>query len=144
MSTAATRRHRTRPVILVVDDDDYVHSTLGAALRSLRPDIVRAGNAVEGLRQALARRPDLAIIDLGLPDLDGYALTEMLREKPELADLRICILTGYLPDEVRALAAGANAIVGKPFRLDDFLAVIRAQLRGPAGSSATRPGSDSR
>lgn len=120
---------RTAPVILVVDDDEYVHSTLAAALRGLRAEIVRATTAAQGLDLALARLPDVAIVDVGLPDLDGYALTRVLRARPELGGLRICILTGHLPDESLAREAGANAIIGKPFRLDAFLDIIRDQLR---------------
>jgi DNA-binding response OmpR family regulator len=123
---------RAVPVILVVDDDEYVHSTLAAAMRGLRPEIIRAATASDGLQLALDRRPDIAIVDVGLPDLDGYALTRALRARPELADLRICILTGYLPDEDLAREAGANAIIGKPFRLNEFLDTIRSQLRTTA------------
>jgi DNA-binding response OmpR family regulator len=125
---------RTVPVILVVDDDEYVHSTLAAAMRGLRPEIVRAATAADGLRLALDRRPDLAIVDVGLPDQDGYALTRAMRERPELADLRICILTGHLPDEALAREAGANAIIGKPFRLNEFLDTVRGQLKITAGN----------
>jgi DNA-binding response OmpR family regulator len=85
--------------------------------------------AAQGLDLALARLPDIAIVDVGLPDLDGYALTRALRARPELGGLRICILTGHLPDETLAREAGANAIIGKPFRLDIFLDTIRDQLR---------------
>jgi DNA-binding response OmpR family regulator len=120
---------RAGPVILVVDDDEYVHSTLAAAMRGLRPEIVQATTAAQGLELALERRPDLAIVDVGLPDLDGYALTRAMRARTELAGLRICILTGHLPDEALAREAGANAIVGKPFHLNDFLDTIRGQLR---------------
>jgi two-component system KDP operon response regulator KdpE len=120
---------RAGPIILVVDDDEYVHTTLAAALRGLHPEIVRAATAAAGLQLALDRRPDLAIVDVGLPDLDGYALTRAMRSRPELADLRICILTGHMPDEALAREAGANAIIGKPFRLNEFLDVIRSQLR---------------
>lgn len=120
---------RTGPVILVVDDDEYVHSTLAAAMRGLRPEIIQATTAAQGLELALERRPDVAIVDVGLPDLDGYELTRALRARSELAGLRICILTGHLPDAALAREAGANAIIGKPFHLNDFLATIRGQLK---------------
>jgi DNA-binding response OmpR family regulator len=120
---------RATPVILVVDDDEYVHSTLAAAMRGLRPEIIQATTAAQGLELALERRPDVAIVDVGLPDLDGYELTRAMRARSELAGLRICILTGHLPDEALAREAGANAIIGKPFHVNDFLATIRAQLR---------------
>jgi two-component system KDP operon response regulator KdpE len=119
------------PVILVVDDDEYVHSTLAAAMRGLRPEIIRAATAAEGLRLAIERRPDLAIVDVGLPDQDGYELTRALRSQQGLGGLRILILTGHLPDQAVAAAAGADAIMGKPFRLNEFLDTVREQLRGP-------------
>jgi DNA-binding response OmpR family regulator len=135
MSEEKTIGPRMAPVILVVDDDEYVHSTLAAAMRGLRAEVVRATTAAQGLDLALARLPDVAIVDVGLPDLDGYALTRALRARPELGGLRICILTGHLPDESLARDAGANAIIGKPFRLDAFLDTIRDQLRVPSGES---------
>src|SRR5204862_5914591 len=119
---------RSMPVVLVVDDDEYVHSTLAAAMRGLRPEIIRASTAAQGLELAIERHPDLAIVDVGLPDMDGYALTRAMRERSELVDLRICILTGHLPDEALARDAGANAIIGKPFRLHEFLDTVRSQL----------------
>jgi DNA-binding response OmpR family regulator len=124
------------PVVLVVDDDDYVHGTLTAALRRFKPTIVRATTAAEGERLAREHRPDLAIIDVGLPDSDGYVLTARLREEPELADLRIIILTGHLPDAPAASAAGADAILGKPFRVQEFLDTV-ARLLGLTSSSTS-------
>src|SRR5512146_3119280 len=104
MSSPVASARRTppplpQPVILVVDDDEYVHATLRAALRGLRATIVRATSAREGLELARGRRSDLAIVDLGLPDADGYALTRRLRSEAALADMRILILTGYARDE---------------------------------------------
>jgi two-component system KDP operon response regulator KdpE len=126
---SARDRERATRVILVVDDDDYVHATLSAALRGLHREMVRATTAADGIRLAILHRPAVAIVDVGLPDLDGYALTRAMRARPELAATRICILTGHLPDEDLALIAGANAIIGKPFRLNDLLDTIGRELR---------------
>jgi DNA-binding response OmpR family regulator len=115
--------------ILIVDDDDYVHETLRAALRSLRANIVRAATAAEGLRLARTERPSLAIIDLGLPDADGYQLTRWLRVEPGLEDLRILVVTGHFPDEQAAHEAGADEILGKPLKIRQFLDTVRRQLR---------------
>jgi DNA-binding response OmpR family regulator len=117
------------PTILVVDDDEYVHETLRAALRAMKVRIIKAGTAAEGLALAREARPELAIVDLGLPDADGYHLTRQLRADPDLAGLRILILTGHVPDEEAATAAGADAIVGKPFHLHKFLELVTEQLR---------------
>jgi len=123
-----------RAKILVVDDDEYVGVALRAALRSLRANIVRAATAAEGLGLARSQKPDLAIVDLGLPDADGYQLTRWLRGEPGLDQLRILIVTGHLPDERAARDAGADGILGKPFSLHEFLEVVEHQLaiRAPA------------
>src|SRR4051794_32826639 len=137
MSSEERADRRPAPVILIVDDDEYVHATLAAALRGLHPELVRASTAASGLELALKHRPDVAIVDIGLPDRDGYALTREIRARPELASLRICILTGYAPDEATALEAGADAVVGKPFGLQELLDTIRGQLE--QGGSARTP-----
>jgi DNA-binding response OmpR family regulator len=128
------------PCVLVVDDDEYVHGALEAALRGLRVHLLTAHTAAEGEALALQHHPLLAIIDVGLPDTDGYRLTAALRGSPSLASMRILILTGQSPDESAAAAAGANGLVQKPFRLHHFLDLVREQLgnrdheyaRGPA------------
>ncbi len=124
----------SQPTILIVDDDDYVHATLTAALRSVRARIVRASAARDGLELARRHAPALAIVDLGLPDLDGYELTRRLRAEPGLDELRILILTGYTPDGRAAREAGADGIVGKPFRIHAFLDIVRQQLEAPSPS----------
>jgi DNA-binding response OmpR family regulator len=125
---------RTIPVVLVVDDDEYIHAALAAAMRSLKPEILRAATAAAGLRLAIEREPDLAIIDLGLPDTDGYSLTRRIRAIAGLEGTRILILTGHQPNQVAATEAGADAILAKPFRLNEFLATIEALLAQLAGA----------
>jgi DNA-binding response OmpR family regulator len=120
---------RTIPLVLVVDDDEYIHAALAAAMRSLKPEILRATTAAAGLRIAIERVPDLAIIDLGLPDTDGYSLTRRIRAIAGLDGTRILILTGHAPDQVAATEAGADAILAKPFRLNEFLATIEEILK---------------
>ena len=130
MSQTDDAAGRTGAVILVVDDDEYVHVAVSAALRSSGAVVVRAGTAAEALVAAHDHHPDLAIVDLGLPDSDGYTLVTALRSDPATAGMRIVILTGHLPDEQAAKAAGADAIMGKPFRLHEFLEMV-ALLLGP-------------
>ena len=116
------------PSVLVVDDDEYVHGALEAALRGLRVHLLTAHTAAEGEALALQYRPLLAIVDVGLPDRDGYRLTADLRRSPTLAGMRILILTGQSPDEVATRSSGANGLILKPFRLHHFLDVVREQL----------------
>ena len=116
------------PSVLVVDDDEYVHGALEAALRGLRVHLLTAHTAAEGEALALQYRPLLAIVDVGLPDRDGYRLTADMRSCQTLASMRILILTGQSPDERAARNAGANGLVQKPFRLHHFLDLVREQL----------------
>jgi DNA-binding response OmpR family regulator len=116
------------PCVLIVDDDEYVHGALEAALRGLRVHLLTAHTAAEGEALALQYRPVLAIVDVGLPDRDGYQLTADMRHESSLAAMRILILTGQSPDEAAANRAGANGLLAKPFRLHHFLDVVREQL----------------
>ena len=116
------------PCVLIVDDDEYVHGALEAALRGLRVHLLTAHTAAEGEDLALQYRPLLEIVDVGLPDRDGYQLTADMRSDASLAAMRIVILTGQSPDENAARHAGANGLLQKPFRLHHFLDVVREQL----------------
>jgi DNA-binding response OmpR family regulator len=116
------------PSVLIVDDDEYVHGALEAALRGLRVQLLTAHTAAEGEALALANRPVLAIVDVGLPDKDGYQLTADLRRSPALLGMRILILTGQSPDQAAARDCGANGLIQKPFRLHHFLDAVREQL----------------
>jgi two-component system response regulator DesR len=114
--------------VLIVDDDEYVLGTLEAALRGLRVHLLTARTAAEGEALALQHRPLLAIVDVGLPDRNGYRLAADLRMAPSLAGMRILILTGQSPDEAAARSSGVNGLVLKPFRLHQFLDLVRDQL----------------
>jgi DNA-binding response OmpR family regulator len=116
------------PSVLVVDDDEYVLGTLEATLRGLRVRLLTASTAAEGEALALQHRPVLAIVDVGLPDRNGYRLAADLRLAPSLAGMRILILTGQSPDEAAARDSGVNGVILKPFRLHNFLDLVREQL----------------
>jgi two-component system, OmpR family, KDP operon response regulator KdpE len=134
--TIATTRS---PSVLIVDDDEYVHGALEAAMRGLRVNLLPAGTAEEGIELAIRHRPVLAIVDVGLPDRDGYQLIADLRRIPSLADLRILILTGGSANPRAAKNAGANGVILKPFRLHQFLDLVREQLDGSVRDDAPAP-----
>ena len=121
---SSSRPARVPPTILVVDDDEYIHGTLRAALRGLRPTLIQARTAADGFALATEHRPELAILDVGLPDASGYELARRLRGTPGLEGLRILILTGYEPDPAAGERAGSDGVLGKPFRLHEFLAIV--------------------
>ena len=124
--------------ILIVDDDEYVAATFQAMLRDLHPVILHARTAAEGLAVATTDEPDIAIVDLGLPDLDGLELTRRLRAEPSLAHLRIIIVTGYVVDPSEAGEAGADATLTKPVRVQDLRDLIARQLTRPERRGAER------
>lgn len=124
-----------RPVILIVDDDDYVHGAVRAVLRRTQATVVRASTAAEGRALGREATPDLAIVDVGLPDGDGYELARLLKDDAPGADLRVIILTGHAPDESAATASHVDAIIAKPFRLHEFLATVERLLAAPHAAS---------
>jgi two-component system, OmpR family, KDP operon response regulator KdpE len=100
--------------LLVVEDDERIRSALIRALRDRGHAVSSAGTALEGLRQAVEERPDLVVLDLGLPDMDGRELLRMLRA---VSSVPVIVATARDDDEsvVRALDAGADDYVVKPF-----------------------------
>jgi two-component system, OmpR family, KDP operon response regulator KdpE len=116
----------------VVEDDERIRSALIRALRERGHAVSSAATALEGLRQAVDERPDLVVLDLGLPDLDGRELLRMLRA---VSAVPVIVATARDDDEsvVQALDAGADDYVVKPFPAGQLEARIRAVLRRAAG-----------
>ena len=118
--------------VLVVEDDERIRTALVRALRERGHVVGTAGLALEGLRLAIEQRPDIVVLDLGLPDLDGAELLRMLRA---VSAVPVIVATARDDDDavVQALDAGADDYVRKPFRADHLEARIRAVLRRTAG-----------
>jgi two-component system KDP operon response regulator KdpE len=116
------------PAILVIEDEPQIRRFLRAALTANGYRLVEAATAQEGLTQAATCQPDLVILDLGLPDLDGLEVTRRLRE---WATIPIIVLSarGREPDKIAALDAGADDYVTKPFGIGELLARMRVALR---------------
>jgi two-component system KDP operon response regulator KdpE len=119
------------PLVLVIEDEQPMRRMLEAALASQGYKVVEAVNGEEGLRQAGMRSPDLVLLDLGLPDLDGLAVTRRLRE---WSTVPIIVLSarGLEQDKITALDAGADDYVTKPFAMGELLARMRVALRHEA------------
>jgi DNA-binding response OmpR family regulator len=118
--------------LLVVEDDERIRSALIRALRERGHAVSSAATALDGLRQAVDERPDLVVLDLGLPDLDGRELLRMLRA---VSAVPVIVATARDDDDsvVQALDAGADDYVVKPFPAGQLEARIRAVLRRAAG-----------
>ena len=118
--------------ILVVEDDSTIRTVLGMALDGAGfKDVTMAGRGDDGLDEARRGKPDLVLLDLMLPGLDGFTVARRIRETPELAATRIIMLTARTQsyDIVRGLEAGADDYVTKPFDRNVLIARVRAVLR---------------
>jgi two-component system KDP operon response regulator KdpE len=125
------------PRILVVEDELEIRRFVTHALERDGFDVVEAQTLERGLIEAKSRRPEMVVLDLGLPDGDGV---DLIRELRTWSDVPVLILSARAdePDKVRALDAGADDYLVKPFGVNELLARVRAHLRRRAAGH--RPG----
>lgn len=114
--------------ILVVDDDTTLLATLKLNLAARKYDVDAVTTGAAALRAATSNPPDLAIVDLGLPDMDGLDVIAALRRWTQLPIL-VLSARGEQRDKVAALDAGSDDHISKPFGMDELLARMRAALR---------------
>ena len=121
--------------LLVVDDEPTIRELLSTSLRFAGFEVHTAADGAEALAQAERTRPDLVVLDVMLPDLDGFAVTRRLRERGR--DVPVLFLTAKddVADRVAGLTVGGDDYVTKPFSLEEVVARIRAVLRR-AGAGA--------
>ncbi|MEU8433516.1 response regulator [Streptomyces sp. NPDC029216] len=117
--------------VLVVEDDPQLVRALRINLQARKFDVDEAGDGTSALRLATARRPDIIVLDLGLPDMDGI---EVIRGVRGWSRVPIVVLSARhtSEDKIRALDAGADDYVTKPFSMDELLARLRAASRRQA------------
>jgi two-component system, OmpR family, KDP operon response regulator KdpE len=121
--------------VLVVDDEPQILRALRINLRARRYEVTTAANGTQALDEAAAHPPDLVILDLGLPDMDGIDVIGGLRGWTAVP---IIVLSGRADsaDKVEALDAGADDYVTKPFGMDELLARMRAAVRRTPAAEA--------
>jgi two-component system KDP operon response regulator KdpE len=117
-----------KPFILIVEDDPQIRRFLRATLTAEGYQFHESLTAEDGIVQANARRPDLILLDLGLPDRDGLDVIRAVRQSSQLP-IVVLSARGQEKDKVAALDLGADDYVAKPFGVDELLARIRAALR---------------
>ena len=114
--------------ILIVDDEPQIQRFLRLGLEAAGYDTFLANDGAEGLRQSAAMNPDLVILDLGLPDMDGKQVLARLRQ---WSSVPVLVLSARDDEheKIETLDLGANDYIAKPFGIGEFLARIRAALR---------------
>jgi two-component system KDP operon response regulator KdpE len=129
------------PVVVLIEDEVPIRRFLRVTLDSHGYRLYEAATGADALVEVASRQPDVVILDLGLPDMDGL---EVIRRVREWTAVPIIVLSarGQERDKVAALDAGADDYIAKPFGADELLARIRVALRHAAG--ATREGAEAK
>ncbi len=127
--------------VLVVDDEPQILRALRINLQARQYDVITASDGAAGLEAARSEEPELVILDLGLPDMDGVDVLQSLRG---WSDVPVIVLSGRdaSSDKVTALNSGADDYVTKPFNIEELLARMAAvsrRLRPEAGEAGAGP-----
>src|SRR5258705_7381226 len=128
--------------VLIVDDEPQILRAPRINLQARQYEVVTAADGTGALREASAQRPDLVVLDLGLPDLDGV---EVIRRLRAWTKVPIVVLSGRSDsrDKIDALDAGADDYVTKPFSVEELLARVRAvtrRLSDPVAAASVQVG----
>ncbi|QHW30695.1 response regulator transcription factor [Paenibacillus rhizovicinus] len=118
-----------RPHILVVDDDDKITSLLRRSLAFEGYEVATAKNGLEGLKQMLSSDPNLLILDVMMPQVDGWEVCRRVREGGSSVPILMLTAKDDIQDRVKGLDLGADDYLVKPFALEELLARVRALLR---------------
>lgn len=127
-----------KPTVLLIEDDPHIRRFLRASLVTQGYDLLEAGTGKEGLALAASRLPDLVLLDLGLPDMEGLEVINQLRA---WSGVPIIILSarGQERDKVANLDAGADDYLTKPFGIGELLARLRVAMRKSPPSEEGKP-----
>ena len=129
--------------ILVIDDDQAIAELVKVNLELLGHICTTANDGIKGLALAQQQRPDLVVLDVMMPDLDGYTVAQRLRQNPQTNGIPILMLTalGMTKDKVTGFDSGADDYLVKPFEIPELQVRVRALLRrsGSVPHSASLP-----
>lgn len=128
----------TPAVVLVIDDEEQIRRALSSVLSSHGYRVLAASDGETGTRMAVEGRPDVVVLDLTLPDIDGIALAADLRSWMSAPILVLSVRAGD-DDKIAALDAGADDYLTKPFSAGELLARVRALLRRSSAGTGTPP-----
>ena len=123
--------------LLVVDDEPNIRDLLATSLRFAGFEVFTASTGNEAIREATENQPDLVVLDVMLPDMDGFTVTRRLRDRGEQYPILFLTARDETQDKVAGLTVGGDDYVTKPFSLEEVVARIRAVLRRTHGGSET-------
>ena len=128
--SAPAGSEKRRLVVLVADDDEDIRSLVSFDLEAEGFEVLQAHDGEAALAVALGRLPDLAVIDVVMPKLDGYEVTRRIRERTALDRTPVILLTAraQVSDIIRGFHVGADDYVTKPFQPDELRTRVRALL----------------
>ena len=133
--TAATEDHDYEARLLVVDDEPNIRDLLATSLRFAGFEVFTASTGNEAIREATEHQPDLVVLDVMLPDMDGFTVTRRLRDRGEQYPILFLTAKDETQDKVAGLTVGGDDYVTKPFSLEEVVARIRAVLRRTHGGT---------
>jgi two-component system KDP operon response regulator KdpE len=127
-----TREHMQTHKILVIEDEPEIRELLGRQLRGAGFEAAFAFDAVGALKVARDEKPDLIVLDIGLPGGDGFVIMERLRAFPALCGIPVIVLSArtHEPNPTRARDLGAFAFMAKPYTREELLQLVDDALRG--------------
>ena len=127
-----------KPKVLLIEDNDDGREMMATMLASFGYPVLQAGDGLEGVRLACAEHPDVALVDIGLPGIDGYEVARRLRQDPSARAIRLIALTGYglEEDQRRVLEAGFDLHLVKPVELNALLGQLAGEGLPVAQSAA--------
>lgn len=119
--------------VLIVEDQEDLRDVLRLALEGAGYSVIEAQNGREGVEQAILERPDLVIMDIQMPVLDGYDATREIKASPDISRTPIIALSSFAMkgDEEKARAAGCDDYVTKPFSPKQMVALVRNYIGEP-------------
>ena len=133
----STEDHDYEARLLVVDDEPNIRDLLATSLRFAGFEVFTASTGNEAIREATEHQPDLVVLDVMLPDMDGFTVTRRLRDRGEQYPILFLTAKDETQDKVAGLTVGGDDYVTKPFSLEEVVARIRAVLRRTHGGSET-------
>lgn len=128
-----------KPKVLIIEDERSLQEILSYNLVNEGFEVLTAGDGQDGLRRAQTALPDLVVLDLMLPGLDGLQVCRQLRSDPKTQNIRILMLTAKAEevDEIVGFNMGADDYVAKPFKIKPLISRIKALLRRPSAEASS-------